>query len=200
MLTYSTTLFVMAGMLLAFTKDAQITPVVVESSEPQSVTMVVFGQSETGREITGYEIGSGQECILMFGGIHGSERGTVELMEKLVDEIAAQPELVPSDKKLIVIPLANPDGYFDREDKLNANGVNLNRNFATEDWVIQEGDADTYAGLEPFSEIESRVLRDVANTCDPTMMIAFHSQGALVSPVMNISTNGITREQPHVGL
>lgn len=188
MLTYSTTLFVMAGMFFALAKDAEpVAPATPEIEAPLVVERA-FGQTTLGRDITGYEIGAGDECLLFFGGIHGTEKGTVTLMEQLVDEIKAHPDIVPAGKRLVIIPLTNPDGYFDREDKLNANGVNLNRNFATDDWVVQEGDEETYAGEEPFSEVESRIVREVTNQCDPSMMIAFHSQGALVSPESNESS------------
>jgi len=185
MFTYPASLILVAGMLFAFAKDAQPAPAIVVEAEPQLITERVFGRSETGREITGYEIGSGEECLLFFGGIHGNERGTVDLMNLFVAELQAHPELISADKTLIVIPLANPDGYLDREDKLNANEVNLNRNFSTDNWIKQEGDKETFAGHSPFSEAESRVLRDVVNECDPSIMIAYHSQGALVSPEFN---------------
>ncbi|NIM47414.1 MAG: hypothetical protein GTN40_04645, partial [Candidatus Aenigmarchaeota archaeon] len=45
------------------------TPVVL----PPTVT---FGYSAKGRPITGYIFGSGGEGILIFGAIHGNERGT----------------------------------------------------------------------------------------------------------------------------
>ncbi|MEK7183206.1 MAG: M14 family metallopeptidase [Patescibacteria group bacterium] len=185
MFTYPTSLFLMAGMLLAFTKDTPPAPAAVAEVEPQPIVETVFGYSETGREITGYELGRGDECLLFFGGIHGNERGTVELMQLFVDELKADPKLIPADKTLVVIPTLNPDGFLDREDKLNANEVNLNRNFATDDWIKQEGEEETFAGVAPFSEQESRVLREVVNDCDPSIMIAYHSQGALVSPEFN---------------
>ena len=157
----------------------------VTPSEPVFLQERLLGVSTGGRQILGYEVGSGDECLLFFGGIHGNERGTVALMERFLHELENHPQLVPADKRLMIIPLVNPDGYDDRDDKLNANAVNLNRNFLTDDWIRQEGDEETYAGEAPFSEVETRILRDVANTCDPTIMIAFHSKGALVSPEFN---------------
>jgi murein tripeptide amidase MpaA len=159
-----------------------------QPAPPQPTSLIqgkVFGYSAQGREILGYDIGQGQECLVLFGGIHGSERGTVALLEQLVAELEAQPGLLSHTKRVMVIPLLNPDGYFDRQDKLNTHEVNLNRNFATQDWVVQEGDDDTYAGPEPFSEVESQVLREAVNACGPNIMIAYHSQGALVSPEAN---------------
>ena len=38
-----------------------------------------FGRSVTGRPINGYEIGSGEDTILLMGAIHGDEMGTADL-------------------------------------------------------------------------------------------------------------------------
>ncbi len=42
----------------------------------------VLGYSEEGREIRGYEIGSGENCILLFAGVHGNEKGATDLLHK----------------------------------------------------------------------------------------------------------------------
>ncbi len=141
----------------------------------------IFGYSTKGKPIEGYEIGSGTNVIFMFGSIHGNEMGTTDLLNKLVDAIKEKPELVAKNKKLVIIPIANPDGYYDRTDKLNANGVNLNVNFETAEWRRYNPDG-YYAGPKPFSEVESQVLKKVAEDYYPSMMISYHARGALVSP------------------
>ncbi len=141
----------------------------------------VFGYSEKGRPITGYEVGAGENVLLLFGAIHGNEMGTAELLERLVGDFRDIPGLLPTDKKLVVIPVINPDGYFERTDNLNANGVNLNLNFDTTYWQ-DRGPGGTYAGPRPFSEKESQVLKEVVNAYAPFVMLSFHSQGALISP------------------
>jgi murein peptide amidase A len=176
-------LFLALGMSWVFLPNVPV--VEAPDSGPAVVKQKVVGVSEMGRDIVGYEMGGGVNCLLLFGGIHGNERGTVDLLGRLVAEIENHPEILSADKKLMVIPLVNPDGYFERGDKLNANAVNLNRNFATQNWVVQAGDEETYAGPQPFSENESRALREVIQACDPSLMIAYHSQGALVSPESN---------------
>ena len=91
----------------------------------------VFGYSEKGRPIDGWEIGTGPDVLLFMGAIHGNEMGTADLLNKFVVELRANPALVPTMKKLVVIPIVNPDGYYDRADNLNADGINLNLNFVT---------------------------------------------------------------------
>jgi len=141
----------------------------------------VFGQSEKGKNIEGYEIGSGENGLLILGAIHGNEMGTAELLNQLALEIALNPDLVSRTKKLIIVPVANPDGYRDRTDNLNADGVNLNLNFGTSSWQ-QYGPEGNYAGEAPFSESESRAIRDLIERYKPKAMISFHSHGNLISP------------------
>ncbi len=146
-----------------------------------SIEKKIFGLSATGRPIEGYVIGSGPETIFMFGSIHGNEMGTTDLLNRLIQTIKDKPELVSSQKRLIVVPIANPDGYYDRTDKYNAHGVNLNNNFDTTGWAQYNPDG-YYAGPHPFSEIESIVLKLIVEQYEPDMMLAFHARGALTSP------------------
>lgn len=152
-----------------------------EANQPAPIEEKTFGYSELGRPITGYEIGSGEECLLIFGGIHGDEKGTVDLVRRFADEVIVQPDLVPTTRKLVVVPLVNPDGYFDGIYRNNANGVNINRNFATSGWTAYP-DQQTFAGQQPFSEKESQVIKTIVEECVPSVMVAFHSQGGIVSP------------------
>ena len=141
----------------------------------------IFGYSENGRAIYGYETGAGKNALLLIAGMHGREKGGKDLLDKLAEEVLSDPSLISPTNKLIIIPLVNPDGYYGGQDKVNANGVNLNRNFGTSQWVQYEGE-DLFAGAKPFSESESRVIKDLVEQFQPRMMIAFHSQGHIVSP------------------
>ena len=142
---------------------------------------VIYGYSSLGKEVKGYEIGNGPESVFLFGAIHGNEKGTRDLLERMVIEIKLQPEMVSKDLRLIIIPVLNPDGFYDRTDKLNGNGVNLDLNFETGEWK-KYGPEGTYAGLEPFSEPESRIVRDIVENNNVIQMISFHSRGSLVIP------------------
>lgn len=156
---------------------------VVSEVVPGNVVEIVYGYSEDGRPIEGYEIGNGDNCLLFFSGIHGNERGTKILLNTFVQEVEKNLEIIHPSNKLLVIPLLNPDGFYDREDKYNSNGINLNRNFYSEYWASYSSDDPTwYGGPEPFSEAESRVMKDVVEGCNTKLMVAYHSQGYLVSP------------------
>lgn len=74
------------------------------------------------------------DCILFLGGVHGDELPTVYLMLKLARHIQDNPEAAGS-KCIVIAPLVNPDGYMlQRPTRVNANGVDLNRNFPTNRW------------------------------------------------------------------
>ena len=144
---------------------------------------IIFGYSVDKKPIEGYIFGDGEDCLFMFGSIHGNEMGSGKLMNALVDEIKKDPNLVGDDMKVIILPISNPDGYYDRIDKANANNVNINLNFPTKGWSkYSDSSVDNYAGEEPFSEPESRVIRDIVNKYKPRRMISFHAKGALVNP------------------
>lgn len=142
-----------------------------------------FGYSEQGRLISGYVFGSGGDVILLFGAIHGGkEPSGARLLDKFIGELGVNPRRVSSSKTVVIIPISNPDGYFERQDKLNSRGVNLNRNFNTSKWGEAGWDTEGSIGSEPFSEAESRVIRSVVQRYGVGKMFAFHSQGNLVNP------------------
>ena len=149
-----------------------------ETTNPREI---IIGNSEAGKPIKGYVFGKGKDTTLMFGAIHGNEVGTVVLMNELVDYLRNDSSVISKDKQLVIIPILNPDGYYDRTDKHNANGVNLNLNFSTTDWIMY-GKEGQYAGAEPWSESESRALKSVVEEYLPDRMISYHASGYLSNP------------------
>jgi murein tripeptide amidase MpaA len=70
--------------------------------------------------------------VLVLGGIHGDEWTTVSLV---LNWIAGLESYRPEGVDWRLIPLINPDGFFQRPStRVNANGVDINRNFPTPDW------------------------------------------------------------------
>ena len=155
-----------------------------EEQESRKIEKKTFGYSVKGRPIEGYEIGNGPNTILLLASIHGDEMGTTDLLTRFVEEIKSDPSIISKTKHLIIVPIANPDGYYDRTDKLNADGVNLNLNFTTSDWK-EYGPEGTYAGPQPFSEPESQAIKQIAEQYKPSIMISYHTMGALVAPESN---------------
>jgi cytochrome b involved in lipid metabolism len=157
---------------------------ILKQSENETVSKIekkVFGVSTNNRPIEGYVMGSGENTIFLFSAIHGDEKNTTELLNEFVQEIQSNQELIHESKKIVVMPIANPDGYFERTDNLNTNEVNLNRNFETAKWDKYDPNG-SFAGVKPFSEPESKVIQQVVEEYEPDIMIAFHAQGGVIAP------------------
>ena len=84
-----------------------------------------------------------------------------------------------------VVPLANPDGLLaDPPQRMNANGVDLNRNFATPDWQRdahaywskrKHKDPRRFPGKEPVSEPETRWLQSEIEAFAPDIIVSIHA-------------------------
>ena len=105
-------------------------------------------------------------CTLLIGGIHGDEAATIVLLESFAQKyIARGGEASP----VVVIPLANPDGHT-RNSRYNAHGVDINRNFGF-NWHIE---SEEPPGPEPWSEPETRALRDFILQLQPAHIVSLH--------------------------
>lgn len=161
----------------------------------------IIGTSVEGRAIEAFTYGDGPIHLLFVGGIHGGyEWNSVLLSYQFMDHLNANPQVVPENLTVSVIPSANPDGLyrvigqvgrFAKTDvpadsaagaaRFNVNNVDLNRNFdcnwqPTSTWRGQE----VSAGTAPFSEPESRAIRDFVQANDPTAVVFWHSQSDAV--------------------
>ncbi|PSO45816.1 MAG: hypothetical protein BRC25_00845 [Parcubacteria group bacterium SW_6_46_9] len=161
-----------------------------------------IGQSVEGRAISVHTFGNADNHLLFVGGIHGGyEWNSVVLAYNLIDYLQANPSELPENIKVSIIPSANPDGVYalagktgpisaadvpadanpGGPERFNANGVDLNRNFAcrwqpTSNWRSEEIDAGTSA----FSEPEARVIRDYVQSHGLSAGIFFHSAAGAV--------------------
>ena len=103
---------------------------------------------------------------LLIGGTHGDEPATVLLLESFLQSAAwAALPAAP----VIVLPLANPDGYKGGT-RYNARGVDLNRNCAF-NWSAA---SEEPPGPAPWSEPESRALRDFILARRPAKIVSLH--------------------------
>jgi hypothetical protein len=107
------------------------------------------------------------KAILM-SGIHQEPGGAYGLYYAL-EEMVSNPELryFLNNVHLIVLPCANPYA-FDTADisnvYLNANGVEIHRNFEVGFVVYESEGDDQYSGATPLTEIESQVIDNVLKT------------------------------------
>jgi len=174
--------------------------VVVGSVEPIPVQKVI-GTSVQGRGILAYTYGTGSTTLMFVGGIHGGyEWNSVLLSYELIDYLEANPESVPHNMTIIVVPSANPDGVYEvigvegrfaltdvpEKTKLglgrfNAHSVDLNRNFDCKWKPESKWRGNTVsAGTAPFSEPESQAIRDIITEQQPEAVVFLHSQSNAV--------------------
>jgi protein MpaA len=132
---------------------------------------------ESKREILGYSLqnrpielltfGSGPDTVLMIATIHGNEDAGTPLVHKLVDRLNEEPALLDG-RTVLIMPLANPDGYALRT-RGNAAGIDLNRNFPAENRVDNE-----VHGLGGLTEPESAILHDLILARRPARIVTIH--------------------------
>jgi hypothetical protein len=172
----------------------------------------VIGFSTEGRPIEAYTYSPLNEevkplslsHIVFIGGIHGGyEWNSVLLAYTAMDYLKANPETIPKNVVVTIIPSANPDGVFKILNKegrfaltdvpkeamknekglgrFNSNDVDLNRNFDCK-WHPKsswKGNAVS-AGTKAFSEPESQALRDFLTKTNPDGVVFWHSQANAV--------------------
>ncbi|MCH7701476.1 MAG: DUF2817 domain-containing protein [Planctomycetes bacterium] len=75
---------------------------------------------------------------------------------------------------VVVVPVVNPDGY-ERRNRRNSRGVDLNRNFPTDDWQRGRRRSRYYGGGCAASEPETRALIRLIERIRPRQIITVHS-------------------------
>jgi hypothetical protein len=103
---------------------------------------------------------------LIIGGLHGDEKATVALVATFREACVANGQ---ARSPVVLIPVANPDGFVVNS-RYNANRVDLNRNCDSR-W---EPDSVEPSGPHPWSEPESRAIRDFIIAFEPAKIVALH--------------------------
>lgn len=109
--------------------------------------------------------------ILMIGGVHGDEPEGVALAEGLLIELKQHHRISPP---WILIPCLNPDG-FAAGTRVNAAGVDLNRNYPSASWTPEAKAPRYWPGPNPGSELEIQHLTQLIKKVKPQLIIHFHS-------------------------
>ncbi len=126
-----------------------------------------LGMSVEGRPVKLVDLGGHGDVVLIMGAIHGDERATYPLVQRLEAYLLAHPELL-DDRRVILMPLANPDGYA-AGTRHNANDIDLNRNFPADNF-----DASADHGPAPLCEPESRIIKAVLDEYRPDRIVSIH--------------------------
>ncbi len=204
---------IITGFYFIFNKSPKVEPIdqnpvttnnttSTQSTSTQSVQLngdaTVIGKSVDGRDITAYQYGKGSSEVLFIGGIHGGyEWNTALVAYELMDYLKANPNVIPSNVKVTVIPVLNPDGLnkivgtttgnFTAADapsslsatisgRFNSNNIDLNRNFDC-DWKASGvwQNKTVNGGKTVFSEPESQAIKAYVEKNKITAVVAWYS-------------------------
>lgn len=125
-----------------------------------------------------------KDCTLLFSAVHGDEIPTTYVLFKLADYLKENPDKYKG-RCIVIAPLLNPDGFFARpSQRVNSNGIDLNRNFPTKDWekdafryweIKTHRNKRYYPGKKPGSENETRFQIALINRFKPHKILSLHS-------------------------
>ncbi|MHB2153790.1 M14 family murein peptide amidase A [Calditrichota bacterium GD2] len=132
----------------------------------------ILGYSEKDNPIYGLEVGAGQDTVIIFGAFHGDEQVGFHLVLQLADTLYQNPSLARSF--VLLVPVVNPDGLL-AGTRTNANGVDLNRNFPTEDWSPVYTKKKYFPGIEAASEKETQLVIELIDRYRPDRIVSIHA-------------------------
>ena len=123
--------------------------------------------------------------VLVIGGIHGDELSSASVALHWIRLATQDPAQMPQPVHWRFIPAVNPDGLFDKPPRrVNANGVDLNRNFPTPNWERDariyweqrtRKDPRRYPGPKPLSEPETRFVHEEIQSFKPNLIVSIHA-------------------------
>ncbi len=132
----------------------------------------VVEYSTNGRPVYELALGDSGTTTLVFGGFHGDEPGGVDLVIRLARYLALHKETLKN--RVILVPVLNPDALLNGT-RINANGVDINRNFPTQDWSPAYSKKRYFPGTEPASEKETAIAMQLIDRWKPARIITIHS-------------------------
>jgi len=131
------------------------------------VKTCVAGASVKGKSIKYTKFGDGPNATLLIGSIHGDEQAGALLLNRFCGYLKENRYLL-CDNTVIIVPIVNPDG-FAKKTRYNTNGIDLNRNFPSDNRVNDE-----HSGSFALNEPESWHLYKIINTFKPKKILTFH--------------------------
>jgi protein MpaA len=134
------------------------------------------GLSVEGTDIKAYQSGTGKSYFYLMGGVHGDEPEGVYVTQQLFDWLKEQ----EIDCPMIVIPILNVDGHR-LGSRVNANGVDLNRNLPSDGWKAEFKQDKYNPGSEPLSEPENRYMDQLFKKFPPHLIVTMHSWKPLLN-------------------
>lgn len=128
----------------------------------------IAGFSVENRPVECFDIGEGEDVTVIIAAIHGNEQSGMLIARRLIRYLQEHRHFL-KNRKVVVLPEANPDGTAGNT-RCNARGVDLNRNFLTENRINND-----LFGTSAFSEPETRVIAQILQDYVPDRIISIHT-------------------------
>lgn len=136
------------------------------------------GKSVAGETIRSFKSDmSADKYIYLMAGVHGDEVEGIYVVDQLFTWLKTHEQI---NLPLIVVPIVNVDGHR-ANTRVNANGVDLNRNLSTECWTSEVSEKKYYPGPSPLSEPENQYLVELFKKFKPGLILSIHSWKPLVN-------------------
>lgn len=114
------------------------------------------------------------KVVLIIGVFHGEEpQGNYLINEYL------KTDLSNIKNKLFFVPCLNPDGMA-KNQRQNANGIDLNRSFPTKNWCVT-CKKEYFGGNEAASEIETKFMIDIIENYKFDAVLSIHAPFKIVN-------------------
>ena len=114
------------------------------------------------------------KTVLIIGVFHGEEpQGNFLINEYLKTDMQG------IKNRLLIIPCLNPDG-MKKNQRQNANGVDLNRNFPTKNWIKTQKN-EYWGADEAGSEIETKFMTEILNEYKIDAILSIHAPFKIVN-------------------
>jgi len=153
----------------------------------ESAQLLPVARSVRGRPIYARDIVPVQPNlrVLVIGAIHGDELSSASVALHWIRLASQPPADMPQSIHWRFVPVLNPDGVLSRPPtRVNASGVDLNRNFPTPNWQRDSRiywekrtarDPRRWPGPQPLSEPESRFLHEQMSSFNPQLIVSIHA-------------------------
>lgn len=142
---------------------------------------ITLGTSVRGRPIRAFYRGAADadHVLVVLGQMHGDEKAGTSTVGWIRRNVRPLP-----GTGFWIVPTMNPDGNA-RSTRVNARGVDLNRNWPTSGWTSAGRGSRYWGGPRPASEPETRALMRFLTEVKPDYIASIHQ------PLYGIGRNNI---------
>lgn len=120
--------------------------------------------------------------LLITTGVHGNEKSAVLSMYSVLKSMCEYDYSLNPIMDYVtikIVPVVTPWAY-DNSSRINANGVNINRNFNTTGWTSTGAGTNNYSGASAADQVETQVMQDwIDNNTDAIMLLDCHNSAYL---------------------